>query len=525
MQHLEPSATRAGADLLKQSLPVEWLRALLDSQMGLVIVYRPLNNEAETTEEIFQLEVVYCNEEAVGLASLYNEFLVVEPVVSTPSAANGKKETLRHYLLAVWQAGEKLQGRFFHPATGRYYRIVCTKVAQELLAVANDITDEVKDRLQVERLAQQLHTIISTSQSGVHIFKPVFDERGELVDFRMMMVNKIIGDYIGQTVETLTGALASTYFPAYMTNGLFDIYKDCYLNGTRSQFDFHYEDGYDVFFNLLVVRLEDEVLVTLTDHTPLKRAQRELEASVAELKRSNASLEQFAHAASHDLQEPLRKIIVYTEKLLDEHTADMDDTGYGYLERIRTAGKRMHRLVQDLLVFAEVGANKNAVEEVNLDKIVDEVVNDLEVAIAEREASIQKDTLGTHRGDSLHLQQLFQNLISNSLKYAKPGVPPEISIGCQLVAGAETGLPLGEQEGQKQFRLIEVVDNGQGFSPDDAGQIFKIFQRLPQHKQEQSGTGIGLAIVQRVVENHRGYITAEGRPGEGATFRIYLPVG
>src|SRR5688500_1045836 len=163
-------------------------------------------------------------------------------------------------------------------------------------------------------------------------------------------------------------------------------------------------------------------MVTLTDHTQLKRLQRELEGTIAELKRSNASLEQFAHAASHDLQEPLRKIIVNSEKLLHEYSHNMDDNGYGILERIRTAGKRMHRLVKDLLVFAEVGANRHAFEEVNLDVLVSEVLNDLEVAITERDAQIDIAPLGNIMGDSIHLQQLFQNLISNALKYAKHDV-------------------------------------------------------------------------------------------------------
>jgi signal transduction histidine kinase len=366
--------------------------------------------------------------------------------------------------------------------------------------------------------------VISTSQSGVHTFKPVFDENGEIVDFRITMVNQTIGAYIGQTVEALTGALASVYFPAYKSNGIFAVYKDCYLNDTRHHFDFHYEDGYDVFFNLLVVKLDDEVLVTLTDHTALKRLQREQEALIAELKRSNASLEQFAHAASHDLQEPLRKIMVYADRLLREHAENINDTGYGYLERIRTASRRMHRLVQDLLIFAEVGANKNAVEEVDLNKLVEGVLSDLEVAILERDANVHTGRLGTVKGDSLHLQQLVQNLLSNSLKYARHGVPPEIFISSLFVRGAETGLALSEPEMQQQYCLLTVRDNGQGFSAEEAGQIFKIFQRLPQHRTEQSGTGIGLAIVQRVVENHKGYITAEGVPGEGATFNVYLPV-
>jgi len=504
--------------------PEEWLHELLDSQLGSVIVYQPVRIKENAGSAVYDFNTVYCNAGAEKVAGLYRELFISKQHDDSFNPVVDDFTSLYHHLVHVWEQGVRTQYTFHHPGTNQYYRVLCRKLQHGVLVIANNITPEVKDRLEVERLAERLKTVISTSQSGVHTFKPVYNESGEIIDFRMMLVNQTIASYIGQTAEVLTGALASPYFPAYKTNGIFEVYKDCYLNGTRHHFDFHYEDGYDVFFNLLVVKLDDEVLVTLTDHTVLKRTQRELESSIAELKRSNASLEQFAHASSHDLQEPLRKIIVYTDKLLEEHATAMDDTSYSYLERIRTASKRMHRLVKDLLVFAEVGALKNAKEEVDLNALIDEVRSDLEVAISERNASIHAEKLGTVKGEILHLQLLFQNLVSNALKYSRHNVPPEISITSKLVPGHETGLPLNELELQQQYHIVEVKDNGQGFSSEDAVQIFKIFQRLPQHRNEQHGTGIGLAIVQRIVENHKGYITAEGKPGEGATFKVFLPV-
>lgn len=501
-----------------------WLHHFLETQLGLVMIYQPVTEKVNGSEPVIGFETTYCKAGAEKIAPFYHD-LILQENASWALAPQESKKTLFDMLLWVWEKGGKLQHRFLHPTSGCHYRVVCNRIPQGVLTVAYDITEEVQDRAEVERLAKQLQTVIGTSQSGVHIFKPHFDEKGELTDFRMMMVNKIIGDYIGQTVETLTGALASTYFPAYKTNGLFEIYKDCYLNGTRHHFDFHYEDGYDVFFNLLVVKLEDEVLVTLTDHTALKRLQRELEASIADLKRSNASLEQFAHASSHDLQEPLRKIIFYTDRLLSEHADKMEDEAFSFLERIRTSGKRMHRLVQDLLVFAEVGGSRPEPEEVDLQKIMEDVVSDLEVAIKERDAVLRVEPLGRIKGDALHLHQLFQNLLSNALKYSHHDKQPEISVWSEIMTGKKTGMASSEWEMQQSFCVITIKDNGQGFTAEEAKQIFKIFQRLPQHRYEQSGTGIGLAIVQRVVENHKGFIQVEGVPGEGATFRIYLPVG
>lgn len=517
---IQPIPEQLSTELSTES----WLNHFLDTQLGLVMIYQPVTEKVNGGTPVIRFETLYCKAGAEKIAPFYQDLVLQEKATWLTEEIN-EKRTLYDMLLWVCEKGGKFQNRFLHPATGCHYRVVCNQIPQGVLTVAYDITEEVQDRAEMERLAKQLQTVIGTSQSGVHIFKPYFDESGELTDFRILMVNQIIGDYIGQTVESLTGALASTYFPAYKTNGLFEIYRDCYLNGTRHHFDFHYEDGYDVFFNLLVVKLEDEVLVTLTDHTALKRLQRELEASIADLKRSNASLEQFAHASSHDLQEPLRKIIFYTDRLLSEHADKMEDEAFSFLERIRTSSKRMHRLVQDLLVFAEVGGNRPEPEEVDLRKIVNDVLSDLEVAVKERDAVVKVEPLGRIKGDALHLHQLFQNLLSNALKYSHHDKQPVIAVSSETMNGKETGLASSEWEMQQTFCVITIKDNGQGFTDEEAGQIFKIFQRLPQHRYEQSGTGIGLAIVQRVVENHKGYIRAQGVPGEGATFTIYLPVG
>jgi light-regulated signal transduction histidine kinase (bacteriophytochrome) len=357
----------------------------------------------------------------------------------------------------------------------------------------------------------------------MYTLTPVRDELGKIIDFRFGLVNQAVASYLGLKAEDLAGTLGSVHFPAYKTNGLFDRYVETMKTGNPATFDLHYADGYDNFFTINVVKMGDELFGTFTDHSPLKRLQRELEASISELKRSNASLEQFAHAASHDLQEPLRRITLHANKLEEQCDDELTDGAYGHIERIKTASKRMQRLIKDLLVFAEVGAKRPELEEVALNPLLKEVLNDLEVAIVEKEAIISVGELGKIKGDGLHLQQLFQNLISNSIKYSRPDVAPHITITSNLVSGKNTGLALTDYEAEKDYMLVQLQDNGQGFNKEQAQQIFKIFQRLPQHRNEYAGTGIGLAIVQRVVENHQGFIKAEGIPGEGATFTILLP--
>lgn len=383
---------------------------------------------------------------------------------------------------------------------------------------------ELKETHQ-QLLDSRLQVVFDTARAGMYTLIPVRDESGKIIDFRFGLVNQAVASYLGLRAEDLVGTLGSVHFPAYKSNGLFDRYVETMKTGNPAIFDLHYADGYDNYFTINVVKMGDELFGTFTDHSPLKRLQKELEASISELKRSNASLEQFAHAASHDLQEPLRKITLHATKLEEYYSDALNDEAFGHLERIKTASKRMQRLVKDLLVFAEVGANRPDFEDVSLNALLHEVVNDLEVAISEKDAVISVGDLGTIKGDSLHLQQLFQNLISNSIKYGRPEAAPHVTITASLVQGKDTGITLGEYEKAKDFLQIQLSDNGQGFDQEQAQQIFKIFQRLPQHRNECAGTGIGLAIVQRVVENHNGYIKAEGIPGVGATFTILLPVG
>jgi signal transduction histidine kinase len=402
-----------------------------------------------------------------------------------------------------------------------YIFILMVEAKERLICKENELEQK---KTHQQHFDSRLQVVFDTARAGMYTLTPVRDEMGEIIDFRFGLVNQAVASYLGLMAADLVGTLGSVHFPAYKSNGLFDRYVDTVRTGNPATFDLHYADGYDNYFTINVVKMGDELFGTFTDHSPLKRLQRDLEASISELKRSNASLEQFAHAASHDLQDPLRKITLHATKLEEHHSAALNDEAFGHLERIKTASKRMQRLVKDLLVFAEVGANRPDFEDVALNALLQEVVNDLEVAITEKEAVISIGDLGTVKGDSLHLQQLFQNLISNSLKYSRSEVAPHITITASIIQGKDTGVVLGDYEKAKDFWQIKLRDNGQGFNQEQAQQIFKIFQRLPQHRNECSGTGIGLAIVQRVVENHNGYIKAEGIPGRGAIFTILLPV-
>ncbi len=378
-------------------------------------------------------------------------------------------------------------------------------------------------QLELERTADRFKAVFNAAQWGMFTFAPVQDKAGEIIDFRFVITNPAFANYVGQTPEVLNGELGSTWFPGYLTNGVFDMYKKTYLTGETLRIDIHYNvDQHDIYLDLQSAKVGDEVLVTFNDFTALKRAQIQLEKTIEELRRSNVNLEEFAYAASHDLKEPVRKIQVFTDRLRMSLQAQLSEEQQRFFERVEFAAKRMSTLIDDLLLYSYVTRGAAFGDEVDLNKKVALVLQDLDLEIEQKGAKITIDLLPVVAAHRRQMQQLFHNLIGNALKYSKPGVAPEIHIGTTFIRGSETPLPLTGEQAARDYHLIEVRDNGIGFQQEDAGRIFNVFTRL-HGNAEYRGSGVGLSIVQRIVENHNGFIWAESKPGEGATFRILLP--
>ncbi|TDE17161.1 GAF domain-containing sensor histidine kinase [Dyadobacter psychrotolerans] len=240
------------------------------------------------------------------------------------------------------------------------------------------------------------------------------------------------------------------------------------------------------------------------------------------LKKSNASLEQFAFVASHDLQEPLRKIQSFGDLLHKRHAENLG-AGTEYLNRMQSAAGRMSSLIRDLLAFSRITVRDETPAKVSLSWVVKTVLDDLELAVQESGAIIITEPLPMIYGDQSQLGQVFQNLISNAIKFRIAGNIPQIRISHKEVAQSNlpsTVNPVGKTD---SYHCIEIADNGTGFNPQHAGRIFEVFQRL-HGQNEFPGTGIGLAICERVIANHGGAITATSQPDQGAVFGIYLPM-
>jgi light-regulated signal transduction histidine kinase (bacteriophytochrome) len=257
------------------------------------------------------------------------------------------------------------------------------------------------------------------------------------------------------------------------------------------------------------------------DITERKVAEEKLKRFADQLERSNAELQNFASVASHDLQEPLRKIMAFTDRLRAKAGATLNDQARDYLGRIENAAQRMQTLIQDLLKLSRVTSRAQPFAVCNLNGIVGEVLTDLEVRIAEKNGKVIVCDLPAIEADPLQMRQLFQNLIANALKFHKPDVPPEITITCEIDAATDHSLQ-GAQPGDKIAR-ITVQDNGIGFDQKFAEQIFVTFQRL-HTRDEYEGTGIGLALCRKITDRHGGRIVAYSSEGQGATFVVALPV-
>ena len=268
-------------------------------------------------------------------------------------------------------------------------------------------------------------------------------------------------------------------------------------------------------------KLEEKILIgTNCDVTDEVLASLSLEQQNLELEASNKELVAFNYVASHDLQEPLRKIQTFVSRLSDKDKENLSDSGNEYMERITSSVERMRILIEDLLQYSRTTKNEKVFETINLNILLDNAKIDLVQQIEENNAKIENQNLPELKVIPFQIQQLFINLISNSLKYSKANVAPQIKISCKLVAAIDEEL-LSVQSKNK-FHKITFKDNGIGFEQEYAEKIFILFNRL-HNKNEYKGTGIGLAICKKIVENHRGFIYATAKPNVGATFTIYLP--
>lgn len=383
---------------------------------------------------------------------------------------------------------------------------------------------------ETKKLSSILEAVFNSSLSSIQAFKAIRNAQNEVIDFEYLAANHAAEDSMHLKGESLVGKRLKISFP---DKGLdhFQLYKDVVDREKPVHYEYYSEKS-DNWFDIAIVKMQDGIVVMETNITDKKKAadviaqsyenlkvtSGELKTSNLKLERSNLDLLQFASVASHDLKEPLRKIETYGNLLMAKVKHKLEDSEYNNLNKIIVASNRMQRLIEDVLTFSKLSNTDLPMAPVNVNSVITHILEDLEITVKEKGAVITVDNLPVVEGITGQIHQLFQNLISNALKF-QDGKVPEIKITAKSFNdGLLKSLKLNNAD---EFYCISVKDNGIGFEDAYKDKIFGIFQRL--NGNNYVGTGIGLAICKKIVENHRGYILTESKVGEGAEFILLFP--
>lgn len=266
--------------------------------------------------------------------------------------------------------------------------------------------------------------------------------------------------------------------------------------------------------------LEMEIHERKVSEDKVKELNHRLLENIERLESANRDLDRFAFMASHDLQEPLRKMLMFSDRLANKFNKVLDDEGRMFINRIQHAGERMQALIKDILLFSQTSIEKPVFIESDLNNILNDVLAELDAIVEEKKAKMLVETLPMLCVNPVLIRPLFHNLISNALKYARKDPTPVIRIYSEFSAGQDS---LGHEEKKNKYCRIYVEDNGIGFEQKYSEQIFGMFKRLHLNS-EFEGTGIGLALCKKIVEEHNGFITARSKVNEGSVFIISLPL-
>ncbi|MGA0556792.1 ATP-binding protein [Larkinella sp. VNQ87] len=471
-------------------------------------------------------------DQAIAVIAGKDRQRVIEAIQAALQPASGGHYDIEYTLATELPRVVRARGKAYFNEEGNPYRFNGT---------LQDITDEVRNRIE----QQKLMTLVENSVDLMSILE---------LDGKNSYINKagkqLLGIEDGQDVSTIPisdlhtpeqfAFVSAEIIPSVMTTGRWSgrfearhcktgenipLYNNCL------RIDDH-ETGQPLAVGAVMRDLRPEMAAqqaleesreryrTLASELDLKVQQRtrELHDSNQELIKTNHELEQFAYIASHDLQEPLRKIQSFAE-LLQLNLHDVAAAG-AYLGKINSSAQRMSELIKSVLNYSRLSHTADRFVETDLNQILANVRLDYELLIGQKQAVIQAATLPVVEGIPLHLGQLFSNLIGNSLKFCTRN--PVISVSAEVFSSPEAARQIGLNP-LFPYVHLQFKDNGIGFEPEYSERVFTIFQRL-NHARTYSGTGIGLALCRKIVENHAGKITAESAPGQGATFHVYLPI-
>lgn len=385
---------------------------------------------------------------------------------------------------------------------------------------------QIELEMQNDALRQAQSELLASNEkyTDLYDFAPVsyltLDEQAIIVE-----ANLTLSKLFGLERSLLLKRRFALYLPMSERNGFFEAMSHVLETGEPQTFEARLlakEVELDVRLNMAFASNaagKKHCRISITDVSDLRKAEKELKANMKKLERSNRELQDFAFIASHDLQEPLRKILTFGNMLLERHGESLHPEAADYLRRMGKASLRMREMIDGLLDYSRVATQGKPFREVNLAKVIGEVVSDMDFAIEQAKAVVKVEALTPVEADPGQMRRLFQNLIVNALKFHGEK-KPVIKIYNGVAVEASSG-----KAAQPHGRLVHIYveDNGIGFEEEYVERIFALFQRL-HGRSAYEGTGMGLAICRRIAERHHGAITAKSSPGNGSTFIVTLPV-
>ena len=492
------------------------LRAIVEHTASANSLWQPVFEEQG---ELVDFRYVFINPAAANYLNRDNEDLVGELVSHMVSQF---KESGQFAIFAnVYTSNVPFRNELLHPLMQRWLDISASRVGNYLLMSFYDVHDMHVATERMKAQTELLQNVVNHAPTGMMLLEAIRDEVGVIIDFKYLITNELNAKIFGFTVDQMTGQTVSSLFPGYQqTLELFSVLAQVANTGETVQNTFDY-DSYGVkgTFEGYYLKQGDGVLFTFMNVTRLAKQQKQLETMNRELVRSNESLQQFAYVASHDLQEPLRKVQSFGKMLADQFSGPLGPTGTDLVNRMQASAQRMSALIHDLLSYARLSTEKEPMQPVKLDLILQDAVADLDWQIQETRPTIQIDPMPIVVGSAVQLRQVFQNLLSNALNFQAVGNKPMVAVRCK--SAHPNSIP-ADLPADKAYWQIDVEDNGIGFSPQYADRIFEVFQRL-HGKNKYTGTGVGLAICRRVAETHGGGIAVLSELGKGSTFSFFLP--
>lgn len=516
---LRESITRMKTEVSIREFTQKTLRNVIDNSLDCIMAFRAVRDKRNT---IVDFEWILAN--AVSQSTLYpsHENLLGKRLlqVSPESATDG----LFQLYQAVVESGvpNQVERHYQQGTKNTWYNITAVRLEDGFVVTYSDITSQKLQRMLIEEREVLLKDAEQVANMGSWKWIKSSDE---------LIWSDGLYRVLGKSPAAYTPSWSSFMDNVHledrpaMRNFLLE------LKGTVKVSRLEYRIEIDDSLRYLAMILKPlqsngtpqaNVLGTVIDITERKLYENQLKQYTSELKRSNEDLEQFAYVASHDLQEPLRKIRAFGD-LASKGLSKADAVKSDYISRMQSAAARMQVLIEDLLLFSRVSRSANQFEPLSMQALMEEVLDDINEQVRREGAQVEVGPLPDIRGDRTQIRRLFQNLISNAIKFHKPDLRPEVNISGRIMRSHEILSDYSIVVAPKEWACFVVKDNGIGFEEKYAERIFNIFQRL-HGRHEYEGTGIGLSICRKIVSNHHGYIVGRGKENAGAEFITILPI-